>query len=46
MSTYLNFRIHSDKPYATTVQVRSLNRDFKMDVVTVNAGERGTSPLP
>lgn len=40
MSTYLNFRIHSDNPYATTVQVRSLNRDFKRGVVSVNAGER------
>lgn len=42
MSTYLNFSIRSTSPYATTVRVRSLNRDFKMGVVSVNSGERLT----
>ena len=42
MSTYLNFHIRSDSPYATTVHVHSHDRYFHKGTVSVNAGERFT----
>ena len=42
MSTYLNFSIRSDNPYATTVHVHSHDRYFHKGTVSVNAGERFT----